>query len=502
MKKLAALLFAGALALMPSAASAASAAAQEELMIPSVVITERSRADYNEETWDTYCSFRWAVPSLDPVLAAEYPALQEALLAFTEAEDAEKTARYEEMCYDSRQWAIEGLPYEAFLESSLSVERMDDQVLCLRQYSSSYTGGAHGYYYCTGHTFDAQTGEKLALTDVIADEQQMRAVLEEELLAAYDPEMFFDLHETLTACPMEDFSWTVGPAGVTFFFNPYEIAAYAAGMQTVTLSFARYPELFTGRVTAASGAFVTCPAEGIPFILDLDGDGAEDNLLIGRGMDENYMFSGYEITMNGQTLKGEYDWFEMMPVLLHTADGKCWLYLDCVSENEYHGISVIGFADGAPYLAGTIPGGFGRGYDEAAEGMRLYVPADPSCLRVDTRINMLGTWQGRRICSVGADGLPVPQKEWYTVTTGMPLKTIASLSAQGVDAESAETTGEAVTVPSGEELRLARTDGETWADLCRPDGSMVRVYVDTSGWPRMINGMDEDSYFEMLPYAG
>ena len=49
---------------------------------------------------------------------------------------------------------------------------------------------------------------------------------------------------------------------------------------------------------------------------------------------------------------------------------------------------------------------------------------------------------------------------------------------------------------------ITRTDGDSFVDVRRGDGSTVRILIDTNVWPRTIEGEDEKSFFETLYYAG
>ena len=99
-------------------------------------------------------------------------------------------------------------------------------------------------------------------------------------------------------------------------------------------------------------------------------------------------------------------------------------------------------------------------------------------------------------------GMAEPLDEFFTVPYAMPVTTVKELPAEALDPGTLQPTGLSVMVPAGEELTIFRTNAVDFADMSRPDGSCVRVSLDSAGWPRTIAGEDEAAYFEMLYYAG
>ena len=64
---------------------------------------------------------------------------------------------------------IEGGMLELANSRTVSVERMDGQVLSLLYNDYTFTGGAHGFYGDTGCSFDVETGRLLSLEDLSSD---------------------------------------------------------------------------------------------------------------------------------------------------------------------------------------------------------------------------------------------------------------------------------------------------------------------------------------------
>ena len=103
---------------------------------------------------------------------------------------------------------------------------------------NSYTGGAHGMYGVAHDVFDMTTGEIVTEEDLFAEGYEdgvaalLAASLETYLAEAEeDAEMMFSE-------PTPNGNFGVSEEGVTWTFNPYEIASYALGVIDLTVSWA------------------------------------------------------------------------------------------------------------------------------------------------------------------------------------------------------------------------------------------------------------------------
>ena len=83
----------------------------------------------------------------------------------------------------------------------------------------------------------------------------------EKLKQDYDERIFFESYQDTIRAGFDekktqddpDIAFTVEPDGISFWFEPYLLAAYASGMQTVHIRFEEAPELFKPICTAQGG---------------------------------------------------------------------------------------------------------------------------------------------------------------------------------------------------------------------------------------------------------
>ncbi|MVM41865.1 DUF3298 domain-containing protein [Spirosoma sp. HMF3257] len=127
------------------------------------------------------------------------------------------------------------------LETKADTVHAGSKALTVKIETYAYTGGAHPNSSLSFYTFDRETGRMLTLNDMIADTTALLGVLEQafrqqqNLLPKTNLEeqgyFLRDGHFFLPA--------NVGTSreGMVFYYNPYEIAAYAVGPIQVTVPY-------------------------------------------------------------------------------------------------------------------------------------------------------------------------------------------------------------------------------------------------------------------------
>lgn len=150
------------------------------------------------------------------------------------------------------------------------VQRADHAVLSFRSDSEIYWGGAHPDYGTAGINLNPDTGEEIRLSDVITDMNALTALLAQRLQEKY-PDIVYDsdLGDKLTSFKEDEFEWTLGHEGITFYFNPYIILPYAAGKTTATIRFDEAEELFNPEYLPV---FETAYAVKIPLFEEIESE--------------------------------------------------------------------------------------------------------------------------------------------------------------------------------------------------------------------------------------
>jgi hypothetical protein len=110
-------------------------------------------------------------------------------------------------------------------------------VVSARLVISTYMGGAHPNSFISGLNFERSTGKMLTLNDALS----MIGLLLEQVAEKAKEELEVKLGESIIApegadaTPENYSSFVVGAEDVTFIFQPYQVAPYAAGPQEVSI---------------------------------------------------------------------------------------------------------------------------------------------------------------------------------------------------------------------------------------------------------------------------
>jgi hypothetical protein len=105
----------------------------------------------------------------------------------------------------------------------------------------NFTGGAHGNLDIVAFVYDAESGQPLELRDLFADEQSALDLLSAVSYARL-PEMLGNMADEAmiksgTSPDLDNFACVVPtPEGVRVFFQPYQVAPWAADPQEVNIS--------------------------------------------------------------------------------------------------------------------------------------------------------------------------------------------------------------------------------------------------------------------------
>lgn len=130
-------------------------------------------------------------------------------------------------------------PDPATYKNALDIRFMQPYIgpdfLSVKLAITQYTGGAHPMTIVSGLNYDRKTGKILMLSDVLPMigltvsqvSEQATAQLTQKLEGSIFP-------EGVNTNPENFSSFTVSADKVTFIFQPYQVAAYAAGPQEVS----------------------------------------------------------------------------------------------------------------------------------------------------------------------------------------------------------------------------------------------------------------------------
>ena len=298
-------------------------------------------------------------------------------------------------------------------ESDLIVKRSDALVLSFLETNWTYTGGAHGGQNYHGVNFGAATGERLSLHQVFPNGEMLVETLIEKLRAENHPATFFDSMEATVADQIihDKASWVIGPRGVTFYFNQYEIAPYAAGTITTTIMFDDRPGMFSEKYKRGPASY--CEELAVYLAEDIslqdNGLGKTDKLMVSSGPDE------FAIMLNGkQAYSGAFlDGNKPTPVFVHTGDGRNYLYVDYGYASPQMGVGrqmdVFAMDSDRATFVKTVPYSFRRTVDLSDTGEHWtgqWVMTDPFEFNIDDPYDVQNGKSKTHTVEIGDTGMP------------------------------------------------------------------------------------------------
>ena len=299
-----------------------------------------------------------------------------------------------------------------FSALDVQVRRADSVAVSFLSDSHSDYGWIEDFRGMHGMNYDAQTGEELALNDVINVNNELAKAVAKELNAhqwAGDMD-YQDAVETYFAnTPYDGIAWTLDYNGVTFYFADGDLEEPGNGGKTATVSFAEYPELFEEKYLAVPAAYMVELPLDSSYFTDLDGDGDLEELNITGYFDSGAgMYTKFGIYAEADGSYHYEDSFAVgfTPYYVKTTDGGHYLYLFC-QEDETSGpipmmrLVVFSLSNGRLTRAGEMQAAPGYIPDGVYR-----VPTDPRTFYLDDFEAMA---QDMMAYSVGASGMPEPK---------------------------------------------------------------------------------------------
>lgn len=248
-------------------------------------------AEYDQDSYETLISID--IPKI-LVIEEGHDALCASLEEWNQKTYKSQMGAYKSVISDNRELWDEGVGMtELSIEGNITFTRADSLVLSYYMETNEWLGGAHPYSFKETCNYDVKSGEDLKLSDVVSDYdtfyKEVCAKLEERKDEYGFYEDYPDTVKNVFYGDKEECGeplWTLSGDGITVYFNTYVLAPYASGEQAVSLSFTEYPELIRKQYQKNSDQWVIPIAEDEICLVDLDGDGAEEEISYSADRDE------------------------------------------------------------------------------------------------------------------------------------------------------------------------------------------------------------------------
>ena len=454
----------------------------------------------------------------------DYPELFETLESLNDQKSADADQWKSDTCifYEDELDYMKEYGAHYTRNQNVYVQRADQRVVSLMYACDEYSMGAHGYYGFDGVNIDTESGNILELEDVVTDIPEFLTLLSAAVREKYPDvaDSMVDTDEYLNDLYNEGnldyLTWYLGYEGISVIFNTYDLASYADGWQEVLIPYSECSDMVESRYTEIPDSYAVEMDPYGELDTDLDGDGNAETITVSGEYDEYQTINQITVSVGkadggAQQYQKETYCYEYDPVLIHMADGSCYLYNTLSGEDDYRYIDVYDLSGGMVTSLGETSVRTRGLYNEERGVYLTDVISNPNLMHLTVHSDMLGTMDAMTDYYVDEDGLPVSYVDYFTYDTtsdyaALTLK--SSLEADTVgddlnqDGSPVSDSSEKVTLQSGEKIIKSRTDNESWVDVILEDGSMARLYVDLEEWPTTVNGISEEDLFESVFYAG
>ncbi len=455
----------------------------------------------DDEVWLVHASYQ-----LPEISGEEYDNLATALSSWAEEKEAELAAHLEETAAEAEadeyfEAAEDSTDYYMYaIYSTLRIVRLDENFLCLEAYDYEYLGGVHGSYGYTYLIYDVQTGEKLALTDVLSDAEGFLTAAETYVLdylscTFEEEELFEDYVETVHSTLYGEPTWYMDAYGITFVFNIYEIAPYATGEICISLPFTEESSYVSfgsyvkdEYVNIEGTAIVRVePNTLISWVLE----GEARTLCVDCAVDSG----NYEVRFALGTIDLSVGTFGNLPVsyLVRLASGSCYMIMDADYASDDYLTVVYEITDGAIALRNRL--------DDASIRYGV-LNTDEVTLQVN--VDVFGSYDATMTYNFEVTGGLKLTGSYYEIEPSNGIWSLLTVATElPVTLE-----GENTTLPVGTTLRIIGTDNSSIAYFRLEENgaegtiSFVRGDGAEDDYTLFIDGVSEDTYFSMLPYAG
>ncbi|MBR0173671.1 MAG: hypothetical protein IJQ21_12885 [Lachnospiraceae bacterium] len=400
-----------------------------------------------------------------------------------------------------------------------SMEMLDD--------GETRASAADDRYTCLVYNIDPETGNTIALSDVVNDTDTLITLAAAALTDKYvDRNPAFTAQEQFEGVDLEEavramvtgeakeesdsfFAWSPCYYGLRLIFardmlvNPQGYRDYLEEVSSVevrdlkkaevVIPYTAAPEIFTPEYTALPASYIAELEPGVEYACDF-GEGVVPFLVNAPRKFENktILYTGEYTIRTGSsrqsfnTIGAEaYSNYGTKVYLVKTADG-FFLYLDAQYENETDRLHVYAYGDGAFSFTGVS--------GEMLDAERM-PPFDPFAFTTEGIFQILPdpydpAYRGIRgwhTAYVSGNGMPASdEKEYRTVEEDIRTTAIDLNLDVLADASSAIPVKELI--PAGTTLSMFRVTPVSHADFRTEDGKIIRMFINGVDTIDLIDG--------------
>ena len=370
---------------------------------------------------------------------------------------------------------------------SAEAERLDDRIASIAVAEDSYTGGAHGYNYLYGVTFDTQTGKEITFDDLGDIKDEVKAYIDEYVAQKRTEGYPFSFYEDNIEEKMKAPTWYLDGLGLNMVFNAYDIGSYAEGRTVVRIPYAELEHL-NADYKLENDAMFAALWMSTPVDIDVNADGTSDKVELAGDYNEN---GDLELCLKINDLSLDLATCSYLnsAYFVRTEEGRSFVMVSYDVLSDDYITQLIEVTSGTPEKLDEIEG------DLASMSNNAFI--------VNTHVDALGTYMSKRTYTF-SEGKLQPVEERFTFAsreeapyrTGIVLKKALTVF---IDENGTMTEKE---LEAGTTLYPVNSDGESVIGFELEDGTYGEITFERQDYTIYIDGVSEYDLFESLPYAG
>lgn len=351
------------------------------------------------------------------------------------------------------------------------------------RYSYLKTCLYNGYF---GHTFDSQTGERLALTDIVTDQEQLPELIVESLEETYQetlPEGSESMIEDLLK--NDELAWSLGYQGITFYIQSEQIGIDDICVYQVLILFAAEPDLFVEKYCDIPEYYAMQYdfMEGIA--ADINNDGKAERIDMGNW--DNVADKFWNAAVRDVCL-----------ILVSGRKGDMFLYLYTDGSLDFSGEAAIYDLSGEEPAYVYTDGGLMNHPMLIDPSYVTYRMADWDMLYgEDTNQH---SRIGRIYCTLDISETGILEEysdTWFYERWNKLYQVEDSIEGRIVNVDG-EDQGESITLTEGMRVMAFRTDLHSYIDFIIEDGRLCRVTVEEENDICYYEGQLFPKYFSVV----
>ncbi|CBK74235.1 Protein of unknown function (DUF3298) [Butyrivibrio fibrisolvens 16/4] len=250
---------------------------------------------------------------------------------------------------DQKEYAEEqGLEYEPIKyidNNSVNVVRADDKIISFTVASYMDRGGAHGSTVYSGYTFDVNTGKQLTLEN-FGDKDKIVEVSKAYILSIIEEsddsakEMLYNDEVTSYKSAIDEtFSngytpeYVIDNRGIRFYFQPYDIAPYAAGLISFNVPFYAIDGFNEEYIPVDEFYTFQLSALGLIDKIDVDNDGELDTVSVTNELTDEGGDGLYHVNVKDKSVKQiTSDYANISASYVHSKEGN-FIIVECYGKS-------------------------------------------------------------------------------------------------------------------------------------------------------------------------